>query len=77
MNSPNAAPPLAGGTLGTGKDSFVIAEWHDPGGPPERPGGCSDGGMLCATAISPADASAPTAATARTAERARDREDDD
>ena len=37
MNSPNAAPPLAGGTLGTGKDSFVIAEWHDPGGPPGPP----------------------------------------
>jgi mannose-6-phosphate isomerase-like protein (cupin superfamily) len=32
MNSPNTAPPLAGSTLGTGKDSFVIAEWRDAGG---------------------------------------------
>src|SRR5580704_16415251 len=32
MNSPNSVPPLAGRTLGTGKDSFVIAEWQDAGG---------------------------------------------
>ncbi len=32
MNSPNSVPPLAGSTLGTGKDSFVIAEWQDAGG---------------------------------------------
>jgi len=29
------APPLAGNTLGSGAASFVIAEWRDPGGPPE------------------------------------------
>jgi mannose-6-phosphate isomerase-like protein (cupin superfamily) len=37
MNSPNSVPPLAGSTLGTGKDSFVIAEWRDTdasAGPP-------------------------------------------
>jgi mannose-6-phosphate isomerase-like protein (cupin superfamily) len=32
MNSPNSVPPLAGSTLGSGKDSFVIAEWQDAGG---------------------------------------------
>jgi mannose-6-phosphate isomerase-like protein (cupin superfamily) len=37
MNSPIIAPPLAGSTLGTGKDSFVIAEWRDAGGPPGPP----------------------------------------
>ena len=37
MNSPVSAPPLAGRTLGTGKDSFVIAEWRDAGGPPGPP----------------------------------------
>jgi mannose-6-phosphate isomerase-like protein (cupin superfamily) len=37
MNLPIAAPPLAGNTLGTGKDSFVIAEWRDAGGPPGPP----------------------------------------
>src|SRR5579864_8523319 len=37
MSSPNSAPPLAGSTLGTGEDSFVIAEWKDAGGPPGPP----------------------------------------
>jgi len=27
------APPLAGKTLGSGENSFVIAEWRDAGGP--------------------------------------------
>jgi mannose-6-phosphate isomerase-like protein (cupin superfamily) len=37
MNSPVSAPPLGGSTLGTGKNSFVIAEWRDAGGPPGPP----------------------------------------
>jgi len=37
MNSPITAQPLAGRTLGTGKDCFVIAEWRDAGGPPGPP----------------------------------------
>jgi mannose-6-phosphate isomerase-like protein (cupin superfamily) len=37
MNSQIIASQLAGNTLGTGKDSFVIAEWRDPGGPPGPP----------------------------------------
>jgi mannose-6-phosphate isomerase-like protein (cupin superfamily) len=37
MNSPNGVPPLAGSTLGTAKDSFVIAEWRDAGGPAGPP----------------------------------------
>ncbi|MHB8610172.1 MAG: cupin domain-containing protein [Candidatus Acidiferrales bacterium] len=37
MTPPIIAPPLAGNTLGTGKDSFVIAEWRDAGGPPRPP----------------------------------------
>jgi mannose-6-phosphate isomerase-like protein (cupin superfamily) len=37
INSPVIAQLLAGSTLGTGKDSFVIAEWRDPGGPPAPP----------------------------------------
>jgi len=37
MNSPISAQPLTGRTLGTGKDSFVIAEWRDAGGPPGPP----------------------------------------
>ena len=37
MNLRNTAPPLAGSTLGTSKDSFVIAEWRDAGGPPGPP----------------------------------------
>jgi mannose-6-phosphate isomerase-like protein (cupin superfamily) len=35
MNSPVIAPSLAGNVLGNSKDSFVIAEWRDAGGPPE------------------------------------------
>lgn len=35
MNSPVIAPPLAGNALGNSKDSFVIAEWRDAGGPAE------------------------------------------
>jgi mannose-6-phosphate isomerase-like protein (cupin superfamily) len=37
MNAPITASSLAGSTLGTGKDSFVIAEWRDAGGPPGPP----------------------------------------
>jgi mannose-6-phosphate isomerase-like protein (cupin superfamily) len=37
MNSPVSAPLLGGSTLGTGKNSFVIAEWGDAGGPPGPP----------------------------------------
>jgi len=37
MNSRITAPPLAGSTLGTSKDSFVLAEWRDAGGPPGPP----------------------------------------
>jgi mannose-6-phosphate isomerase-like protein (cupin superfamily) len=37
MNSTIIASQLAGKTLGTGKDSFVIAEWRDAGGPPGPP----------------------------------------
>lgn len=37
MNSPLTAAPLAGNTLGSGKDNFVIAEWRDAGGSPEPP----------------------------------------
>ena len=33
MTSAVAAPPLAGNTLGSGANSFVIAEWRDAGGP--------------------------------------------
>ena len=32
MNSPIIAPPLAGQVLGKLGDSFVVAEWEDPGG---------------------------------------------
>src|SRR5215813_5807268 len=31
------APLLAGGLLGSADDSFVIAEWRDPGAPPGPP----------------------------------------
>jgi mannose-6-phosphate isomerase-like protein (cupin superfamily) len=31
MSSPIIAPPLAGEILGNSRDSFVIAEWQDPG----------------------------------------------
>src|SRR5579863_4094560 len=37
MNAPLTASLLTGNTLGTGKDSFVIAEWRDAGGPPGPP----------------------------------------
>jgi mannose-6-phosphate isomerase-like protein (cupin superfamily) len=35
MPSPTIAPLLAGNTLGTSSDSFVVAEWRDAGGPAE------------------------------------------
>jgi mannose-6-phosphate isomerase-like protein (cupin superfamily) len=31
------APPLAGNTVGSPNESFVIAEWRDPGGPAGPP----------------------------------------
>ena len=34
MSLPITAPPLAGNTLGSINDSFVIAEWRDAGAPP-------------------------------------------
>jgi mannose-6-phosphate isomerase-like protein (cupin superfamily) len=37
MNSPFMVPPLAGTVLGSSRDSFVIAEWKDAGGPPGPP----------------------------------------
>lgn len=37
MNPSNTAPPLAGQTIGSGNDAFVIAEWRDAGGPPGPP----------------------------------------
>lgn len=37
MASPVIAPPLAGRVLGSSADSFVIAEWQDPGGPASSP----------------------------------------
>src|SRR5690348_14066692 len=37
MNSTIVARSLAGTILGTGKDSFVMAEWRDAGGPPGPP----------------------------------------
>jgi mannose-6-phosphate isomerase-like protein (cupin superfamily) len=37
MNQPMIAPSLAGNTLGSPNDSFVIAEWRDAGGPPGPP----------------------------------------
>ncbi|HKW33748.1 MAG TPA: cupin domain-containing protein [Candidatus Acidoferrum sp.] len=33
MTSAMLAPPLAGNVLGSATNSFVIAEWRDPGGP--------------------------------------------
>ena len=33
MTSPTIAPPLSGNVLGSGANSFVIAEWRDAGGP--------------------------------------------
>lgn len=37
MSSPIIAPPLAGQVLGKLGDSFVVAEWEDPGGHAETP----------------------------------------
>jgi uncharacterized cupin superfamily protein len=37
MSTPIIAPPLAGNILGSPNDSFVVAEWQDPGGPTEPP----------------------------------------
>ena len=37
MNSHTIAPPLVGNVLGSSNDSFVIAEWRDPGGPAGPP----------------------------------------
>jgi mannose-6-phosphate isomerase-like protein (cupin superfamily) len=37
MNQPMIAPPLAGNTLGSPNNSFVIAEWRDAGAPPGPP----------------------------------------
>lgn len=37
MSSQILAPTLAGNTLGSGNDSFVIAEWRDPAGPAGPP----------------------------------------
>ena len=37
MNSRKLAPPLAGQLLGSVGNSFLIAEWQDPGGPPGPP----------------------------------------
>jgi mannose-6-phosphate isomerase-like protein (cupin superfamily) len=33
MTSFSVAPPLAGNVLGSAVQSFVVAEWRDPGGP--------------------------------------------
>ena len=37
MTLPIIAPPLAGQAMGSGSDSFVVAEWRDAGGPPGPP----------------------------------------
>jgi mannose-6-phosphate isomerase-like protein (cupin superfamily) len=37
MTSPVVVPPLAGRVLGWGSGDFVIAEWQDPGAPPDSP----------------------------------------
>jgi mannose-6-phosphate isomerase-like protein (cupin superfamily) len=37
MNSPSSAPPLAGQTIGSGSDSFVLAEWQEDSAPPGPP----------------------------------------
>jgi mannose-6-phosphate isomerase-like protein (cupin superfamily) len=37
MSLPILAPPLAGQTIGSGTSGFVVAEWHDAGGPPGPP----------------------------------------
>lgn len=37
MTSPVVIAPLAGRVLDSGSRDFVIAEWQDPGGPPDPP----------------------------------------
>jgi mannose-6-phosphate isomerase-like protein (cupin superfamily) len=37
MSSPSIAPPLAGQVIGSGSDSFVLAEWKDDGAPSGPP----------------------------------------
>ena len=37
MNAPIIAPLLSGNVMGSLDNSFVIAEWRDPGGPPGPP----------------------------------------
>jgi mannose-6-phosphate isomerase-like protein (cupin superfamily) len=37
MNAQINAPPLAGQTIGSVGDAFIIAEWQDPSGPPGPP----------------------------------------
>ena len=37
MNTPIVTPPLAGNTLGSVGQDFIVAEWKDHGGPPGPP----------------------------------------
>ena len=37
MNEPTIAQALAGRTIGSAGNSFVVAEWKDPGAPPGPP----------------------------------------
>ena len=37
MSSPIIAPPLFGNVMGSVSDAFLIAEWHDEGGPAGPP----------------------------------------
>jgi uncharacterized cupin superfamily protein len=37
MSASNIAEPLAGRVMGSPDDSFVVAEWGDPGAPPGPP----------------------------------------
>jgi mannose-6-phosphate isomerase-like protein (cupin superfamily) len=37
MPSPTVAPPLFGNVVGSSDGAFIIAEWQDPGGPPDPP----------------------------------------
>jgi mannose-6-phosphate isomerase-like protein (cupin superfamily) len=37
MSSPTVAAPLAGRALGSPDNSFIVAEWRDPGAPPGPP----------------------------------------
>jgi mannose-6-phosphate isomerase-like protein (cupin superfamily) len=37
LSSPILAPPLSGNLMGSVGDDFLIAEWHDEGGPPSPP----------------------------------------